>query len=405
VSTRTAVDLPEDELRLGAAGTRWAWIFLALGILGLGVSFALAATTPGGWKQFFPSYLVSFVYFVSLGLGALFFVLVQHVTRAGWSVAVRRLAEAVAPNLLLPMAVLVLPVLAGLTTLYTWTDSTAVAHDPALAVKSAWLNPTFFYVRTALYFAIWGGLSLWFFRTSTRQDRTGNPRLTVSMEKTSTAGLILFAFTTTFFSFDYLMSLTPKWSSTIFGVYFFAGCVLTFFAFLTVMAYAVQGAGALRSAITSEHYHDMGKLVFAFVVFWAYIGFSQYMLMWYANLPEETIWYQARQTGGWTAWSLLLLFGHFFLPFLALLSRNVKRRKHLVVIGAAWILLMQWVDIYWLVMPAFSAGKVPLSVMDVTTFLGVGGVFLAAAVRRLGANALVPVRDPRLLEAVSFENM
>src|SRR5262249_29421806 len=151
-----------------------------------------------------------------------------------------------------------------------------------------------------IYFAVWGALSLWFLRRSTRQDATGDTRETTRMETGSTAGLILFAFTTTFFAFDYLMSLTPHWYSTIFGVYFFAGCILAFFALLALLVPAVQSVGGLRTLVSAEHYHDLGKLVFAFVVFWAYIGFSQYMLIWYANLPEETVWYRARQTGSWT---------------------------------------------------------------------------------------------------------
>jgi hypothetical protein len=224
------------------------------------------------------------------------------------------------------------------------------------------------------------------------------------MEAASTAGLILFAFTVTFFAFDYVMSLTPHWYSTIYGVYVFAGAILSFFAFLPILAYVVQGWGALRRAITTEHYHDLGKLVFAFTVFWAYIGFSQYMLMWYANLPEETVWYLARQTGGWTAVSIFLIFGHFLVPFLALMSRNVKRRLPLLLAGAGWMLLMHYVDVTWLVRPAHSPGAVPLSLMDLATFVGIGGVFCAALVRRLSAHALVPVKDPRLHESMSFEN-
>jgi len=347
---------------------------------------------------------VSYVYFLSLALGALFFVLVQHATRAGWSVAVRRLAEAVAPNLCFPMAILVIPVLAGLRTLYPWTDAAAVAGDHLLHAKEPWLNVPFFVGRTAFYFAAWSVLSIWFHRTSTKQDVSGDPALTQKMEKTSTVGLILFAFTVTFFAFDYLMSLTPHWYSTIFGVYFFAGCVLGFFALVTVIAFLVQRAGRLRHAITTEHYHDLGKLIFAFTVFWAYIGFSQYMLMWYANLPEETAWYAARQTGSWTAFSLVLLFGHFLVPFLALMSRNVKRRKSLLVVGAVWMLAMQWADVYWLVMPGKSPGTIPFSLIDVATFLGVGGTFFAAALRRLEAHAVVAVKDPRLSESLGYES-
>ena len=404
MSTRTATDLSQDELVLGAAGARWFRVLLAVGIGGLGVAVALAAATDGGWDRFYPSYLVAFVFFLSLALGALFFVLVQHATRAGWSVAVRRIAEGVAPNVFVPMAFLALPVLLGLGSLYPWTDHAVVEADHLLHAKAPWLNTSFFVVRTVFYFTVWSAFALWFHRTSIRQDRTGEPRLTQTMEATSTAALILFAFTVTFFAFDFLMSLTPHWYSTIFGVYFFAGCVLGFFALVTVVAVLVQRAGALRRTITTEHYHDLGKLIFAFTVFWAYIAFSQYMLMWYANLPEETFWYAARQTGSWTSWSLLLLFGHFLVPFLALMSRNVKRRKPLLVAGASWMLAMQWADVYWLVMPGKSPGVVPLSLMDAAVFLGIGGLFCAAAVRRLGAHALVPVKDPRLAESLGFEN-
>ena len=319
MSSHQSVDLTQDELTLGAAGRRWFVVLLGIGISGLAGALALAAASAGGWDRFYPSYLVAFVYFVSLALGALFFVLIQHATRSGWSVAVRRLAEGVAPNLFFPMAFLAIPVLAGLHTLYPWTDHAVVAKDHLLHAKEPWLNVPFFYVRTVFYFGVWSALAFWFHRQSTTQDRSGDARLTKTMEKTSTVSLIVFAFTVTFFAFDFLMSLTPHWYSTIFGVYFFAGCVLGFFALMSVLAFAVQSAGALKRTITTAHYHDIGKLIFAFTMFWAYIGFSQYMLMWYANLPEETVWYAARQEGSWATISLVLLFGHFVLPFFALM--------------------------------------------------------------------------------------
>ena len=395
----------DDAVSLPAAGGRWFRILAATGVVGLAASGLLAVLSEDGGVRFYTSYLTSFVYFLTLALGALFFVLIQFATRAGWSVAVRRLAEATAPNLALPMAPLVLPILLGLNVLYPWSNHAVVEGDHLLEAKSAWLNVPFFFVRTLIYFGVWAVLSLWFHRQSVRQDKTGAKALTHRMEATSTAGLILFAFTVTFFAFDYIMSLTPHWYSTIFGVYVFAGSILSFFAFLPLLAYVVQSAGALRRAVTLEHYHDLGKLVFAFTVFWAYIGFSQYMLMWYANLPEETVWYRARQTGGWTAVSVFLIVGHFLVPFLALMSRNVKRRLPTLVAGASWMLFMHYVDLTWLIRPAHSPGVVPLSLMDLATFVGIGGVFGAALVRRLSAHALVPVNDPRLHESVSFENI
>jgi hypothetical protein len=404
VSAPGGMEIGRDELMLGPAGVKWSRILGGVGVIGLVASAALAASG-GDWARFYASYLVNFLFFLSLALGALVFVLLQHVTRAGWSVAVRRLAEGVAPNVFVPMAFLVIPVIVGLDVLYPWTDRAAVAHDPLLRAKSVWLNPTFFYARTAFYFTVWTLLALWFHRRSTEQDVSGDAALTKSMETASTAGLILFAFTVTFFAFDFVMSLTPHWYSTIFGVYFFAGCILGFFALLLVLSFAVQSGGRLLQAISTEHYHDMGKLMFAFIVFWAYIGFSQYMLMWYANLPEETVWYAARQTGSWTSVSILLLFGHFLLPFLLLMSRSVKRRKLLIVSGAVWILGMQWLDVYWLVMPSKTPAGFAPGLTDLATFVGIGGLFLAAAAHRLGAHALVPLKDPRLAESLDFENI
>jgi hypothetical protein len=404
MSSRDTAGLSQDRVEMGPAGKRWAGLSFAVGGLGVAASLVMMGMTEAGETRFLVSYLVSFVFFLSLALGALFFVLVQHVTRAGWSVAVRRLAEAVAPNVLFPMATLVPVVLYGLKKLYPWTDTAAVAADHVLQEKSAWLNGPFFIARTVFYFAVWSSFAIWFHRKSIEQDRTGDPRLTKRMETTSTAALILFAFTVTFFAFDYLMSLTPHWSSTIFGVYFFAGCVLGFFALLTVIAMLVQRAGALENAISADHYHDLGKLIFAFTVFWAYIAFSQYMLMWYANLPEETFWYAARQQGSWVWWSLLLLFGHFLVPFFALMSRNVKRRKPFLLAGACWMLAMQWADIYWLVMPGKSPGVIPLSLMDLAVFLGIGGLFCGMALRRISAHAVVALKDPRLSESLEFEN-
>lgn len=403
MSAPSTVEITREDVVLGAAGGRAFRVAAILGVLALGGAAVLAPAS--GWDRFYASYLTSFLFFLSLALGALVFVLIQHVTRAGWSVVVRRFAEAFAPNLFLPMALLVLPVFAGLHHLYPWTDQASVAADPALHAKALWLNETFFYVRAVIYFAVWTILSVWFHRRSVEQDTIGTIAPTRAMEAAATTGLVLFAFSVTFFAFDFVMSLTPHWYSTIFGVYFFAGCILGCFALLLCVSFAVQRAGRLVHAITTEHYHDLGKLMFAFTIFWAYIGFSQYMLMWYANLPEETEWYHARQHGSWAAISLVLLFGHFLLPFLLLMSRNVKRRKALIVAGAVWMLVMQWLDVYWLVMPSKTPGGFSPALVDVLTFVGIGGVFFAVAIRRLGAAALVPVKDPRLAESLGFENV
>lgn len=404
MTTRPPMEIPRDELELGPEAVRWARFAALTGVVGIVLSLGLAAAgAGGGWDRFYAGWLVNYLFFLTLALGALVFVLIQHATRAGWSVAVRRLAEAYAPNVLVPMAFLAIPVWIGMRSLYPWTDAMAVANDKMLTAKSPWLHLPFFAVRTAIYFSIWTALAVWFHRRSTEQDVSGSKKLTASMETASTAGLVLFAFSVTFFAFDYVMSLTPHWYSTIYGVYFFSGCIVGAFALLLVTSAGVQRGGRLMHAITTEHYHDLGKLMFAFTIFWAYIGFSQYMLMWYANLPEETSWYAARQTGSWTAVSLTLLFGHFLLPFLLLMSRWVKRRRAFIVTGAIWMLVMHWLDVYWLVMPSKTPAGFSPALVDLLSFVGIGGLFVAIAIRRMGAHALLPVKDPRLSESLEYE--
>lgn len=353
--------------------------------------------------HFFPSYLVSFCYFLSLTMGALFFVLIQHLTRAGWSVVVRRIAEVVAANVGL-LAILVLPIVFGARELFVWMDPAAVAASPILLKKTSYLNFTFFCVRLAVYFGAWTLLTGWFLRKSVEQDRTGNDALTTSMQKVAAPGMFLFALTITFASFDLLMSLEAEWFSTIFGVYFFAGSVLSFFALLPLISVRLQSAGRLRGLITPEHYHDMGKLMFAFTVFWTYIAFSQYMLIWYANLPEETGWFHRRQVGEWTNYSWFLLIGHFAVPFFGLISRIPKRRPAALAFAAVWLLFMHYVDLYYLVMPHTSDGRIPLSIVDLACFLGIGGLFVAAIALRFKSLALIPEKDPRLAESLAFEN-
>jgi hypothetical protein len=220
----------------------------------------------------------------------------------------------------------------------------------------------------------------------------------------SAPALAVFAVTLTGAAVDWVMSLDPHWYSTIFGVYFFAGCVLGNFAFLALLASALRNAGLLREFITIEHLHDLGKLLFGFTVFWAYIAFCQFFLIWYGNIPEETVWYIHRAEGSWKTASLVLGVGHFGLPFLYLIARKTKRRPALLVAGASWLLAMHFLDLYWLVMPILHAHGPAPSLLDLTTFLGVGGLFVAVIGLRLRRHAMVPLRDPKLARSLSFEN-
>ena len=387
--------------QLGALGDRLVRGGIIAGAVGLAASGGIAATM--GVDRFLFAYALNLAFFLSLALGGLFLVVLHHLTRTGWGVVVRRLAEAVASTLPF-LALLFLPVLLGVHHLYHWADPAVVAKDPLLQAKGAFLNVPFFALRWALYFGVWILTARFFVGRSIAQDATGDVELTSRMQGAAAPATLAFALTTTFAAIDLLLSLDAHWYSTIFGVYFFAGCVVAIVSLLILLAFGAQRAGLLRSSITVEHYHDLGKYLFAFVVFWAYIAFSQYMLIWYANLPEETGWFLRRQTHGWGGVGLALLFGHFVLPFLALLSRAPKRQPPLLAAAAAWMLAMHWVDLYWLVMPEASGLSPRLHAVDLTLFVGIGGFVVAGAAWTLRGRFLVPVRDPRLEESRHFEN-
>lgn len=399
----TLPDISTQARGLGELSNRILAMAGVLLVGGGGGALAMAWTSDGGLNRLSETYLVSFAYFLSLALGALFFVLLQHLTRAGWSVVVRRLAEAISANVWL-MAILAVPIVLNMDHLYHWAHHGVADHDPILAAKSAFLNPQFFTIRLVVYFVIWSVLAWFFFSQSKKQDISADPKLTQRMESLSAPGMVLFALSINFAAFDLLMSVNPHWFSTIFGVYYFAGSVVVVMATLVVLAAYLQRQGRLQGIITAEHYHDLGKLLFGFVVFWAYIAFCQYMLYWYANIPEETMWYLTRQTGNWTTVSVALLFGHFVIPFFALVSRFPKRRPRLLVVGALWMIVMHWVDLYYLVGPEFSPEGPSVGLMDILCFLGMGGLFFLVLAFRLRKTALVPVGDPRLSESIAFEN-
>ncbi|HOC42055.1 MAG TPA: hypothetical protein PKJ99_03470 [Thermoanaerobaculales bacterium] len=396
-----ASGITTEARRLDPVYPLWLGVGAALAAVGVGGAAALAAAQAHGWERLLETYLVSFSLFLALTLGALFFVMLQHITRAGWSVVVRRIAEALACNVWL-MAALALPIVLGMGHLYHWSHLDAAAGDLILAGKSGFLNPAFFVVRLVVYFAIWGGLAWFFHRTSTRQDGSFDPRLTVRMERAAGPGLVLYALSTNFAAFDLLMSLDPHWFSTIYGVYFFAVSVVCFLAVMPKILVGLQVKGVLARSVTVEHYHDLGKLLFAFVVFWAYIAFSQYMLIWYGNIPEETQWYLKRQTGDWAWVSLALLIGHFVLPFLVLVSRAVKRRPRLLALTGIYMVVMTWLDLYWLVMPEFSPGVARIGLIDGLCFLGVAGLYTLALAVRLKRHSLIAEGDPRLQESLAF---
>ncbi len=404
----------------------------AAGVIGIAASIVLGFMD-GDSSRFFKSYLHNFVFIVSLALGGFFFTFLQHLTRAGWSVAVRRPAEAVSANLMW-IWVLFIPIAALFflngrqSTLFPWADLQSMSPSEAHLVekKAAFLNVNFFMARAAIYFGVWAILSWFFYRNSVLQDRTGDPRLTSRMQTIAAPSAILFALTATFASIDWMMSLSPAWFSTMFGVYFFAGLCTGFFALNILIFVYLQSRGRLTQVVNKEHFQDLGKLLFAFgIVFWAYIAYSQYMLIWYANLPPETAWFMPRYVHGWAGVSWFLLVGHFVVPFLFMISKHIKRTKLMLAAGAVWMLMLHWVDLYWLIMPTVPhevLSKVETlsqlsaqttnadvnygwKVYDFTWLVGLTGIFLAMTVYRLRDKELIPVRDPRLKESLAFENM
>jgi hypothetical protein len=367
-------------------------------------ALACAVLGMGNPKQFFFSWLVSFLFFLSLALGGLFFVLIQYASQGSWGIVVRRIGETVFTTIPV-MAALFIPVVLGLHDLYEWSHSEAVAQDPLLQWKSPYLNVPFFLIRALVFFALWSFIAVTYYRGSRAQDTTGDVAVSFRLRRLAGPALIVLALTQTFASIDWIMSLTPHWYSTIFGVYFFAGSFVGFIALLSVLAVAMRSAGLLDTMISAEHLHDIGKFLFAFTAFWAYIGFSQFFLMWYGNMPEETIWYKVRTEGSWLPVSLLLVVGHFVAPFFYLMGRDVKRNGATLALGGAWLLAMHFLDLYWQVMPTLHPEGFRPSILDVAAFLAVGGCFVAAAGWLMRRQALVPVRDPRLEESLAFENV
>jgi hypothetical protein len=355
-------------------------------------------------QRFAFSYLTGFIWLVTIGLGALFFVVIQHLTKAGWSVIPRRAMEWVS-GVLPATAILFAPIAFFSHDLYHHWMGPEAAHDAILKKKAAYLNVPGFYARALVFFAVWIGLSVWFWSNSRKQDETGDPKLTLRMQASGAPAIILFALSLTFSAFDWVMSLDPHWYSTIFGVYVFSGGAVSSLSVLAIMAVAMEKRGMLGGILTVEHRHDIGKLLFGFIVFWAYIAFSQFILIWYANIPEETIYYKHRWEGSWAVVSILLLAGHFIVPFLALLARRAKRSPQMLAAVAVLMLAMHYVDIYWMVMPNLDHHGAHPSWIDLAGLLGPLGAGALALALRARQSPLYPYRDPRLAESLKLENL
>jgi hypothetical protein len=481
VAGHSHLRLPAEEPADFASKTvRVANIARLAGVAGLLIALVIGFFAGNAFKTFYFAYLTALGFFMAVALGALFFVLVQHVSRAGWSVNVRRVAENMAAMLPI-LGLLSLPIFVSVLIqkgdLYRWAlpyetppaeaheqHATNIAkhqgmpsaatpeeglasiagnqqispqgswktdeefkHEPdpgrgnrhldeRLIEKRVWLNPFFFCIRVAAYFLIWSVIARYYLKQSVLQDADGDYRHTAAMQKWSGLSLVLYGITITLAAWDMFMALDGHWYSTMFGVYYFAGGVMSFFAAAVVIIALLQRIGFLKEAVNVEHYHDLGKFMFAFTFFWGYVTFSQYMLLWYSSIPEEVTWFSRRgaNTGHevpvngqqWTYWALAVLFGTLLIPFAGLLSRHMKRNLKPLLFWSVWVLVFQFVNVIWIVLPemreGFRIGPIALSVV---ALIGIGGIVTAAWLRLAARSKLRPVNDPRAFESAAFVNI
>jgi len=422
-----------------AQAWKMAATLAAVGFVVGGVGYMLDA------RRFAFSYMVGFVTVLTIGFGSIFFVLIQHLTGAGWSVTVRRASEFLAAGMIV-VPLLALPNLLGLSELYPWWhhgqqgqqgQQEHIAHESAghatapehgaaagdhehgspqhaehaanIGKKVAYLNSGFFFIRAILYLLVWLLLGERFFRYSTAQDKTGDPQWTVKLQRFAPGATFLFALSLTFAGVDWVMSLEPSWFSTMFGVRVFASSAVLGFALNVMMCLGLRRAGIVDREINVEHFHDLGKLMFAFLVFWAYISFCEFMLIWYAAIPEETSYFHHRwDMPMWRTVSISLVVIKFIVPFFLIISRNAKRNLGLLGLGAGWIATMHLVEMYYWVMPYFGTEDLPLSLSglmtDIGCILACVGTYLAVVFKRMLNHSVIPLRDPRLSRALEFVN-
>lgn len=352
--------------------------------------------------QFFHSYLVGYLFWLGIALGSLALLLLQHLTGGAWGLVIRRILEAATRTLPL-MALLFIPIIVGAHQIYPWTHAEEMMRTPALEQKvRLYLNLPFFVVRATLYFGIWLLTAYLLNKWSLEQDRAVHRGLTRRMRMLGGPGLILFVITVTFASVDWAMSLNPEWFSTIYGLLFVAAWALSALAFVVAILSVLGQREPMSRVVRPNHFQDLGKLMLAFVMLWAYFAFSQFLIVWSGNLPEEIQWYLPRTRGGWGVIALGVVFFHFAFPFLLLLSASIKRNARKLVMLAVLILVMRIIDLFWMIGPEFSPERFHVSWMDVVAPIAIGGIWLAMFIWQLNSRPLIPVGDPQydaLLEA------
>ena len=394
-ATQYHFDMPESLRKIERAS-------LVIGIIGALACIVAGFVEPA--QQFLRSYLIGYMFWLGVSLGCMGILMVAHVTSAHWGFVIRRVLEAAALNIFM-LALLFIPVLFGIPKLYLWAQTGAAAHDKIIAHQSPYLNIGGFVFRAIMYFIIWCLTAYLLNRWSWNQDDPPERDYRLRFQNLSAIGILLYVFTMTFASIDWVMSLDPHWRSTIFGFYIEAGQGLLAFCFGVIMLSLLVGYKPLSDVVTKEHVHDLGKLMFAGLILWAYMGFSQGLIYWAGNLPDEISWYINRTNGAWWIVGLILLFGHFLVPFFILLGQDIKRRPGVIAVIALWLMLMRWVDLYWLIIPNFAdtKGIFNFSWVNIASTLGIGGLWMVLFFFNLKARPLLPLHDPTLRDLTEEE--
>jgi len=346
---------------------------------------------------FFRAYLSAYIFWIGIPVGALALLMLHHLVGGRWGFMIQRVLEAAIQTLPL-MALLFIPLLFGLADLYPWAQTEVVAADPLLQQKAAYLNIPFFIARAVAYFAVWIVLGRLLVTWSLQQDRSADDTLTLRLQRLSGPGLVLYGLTVSFAVIDWIMSLEPKWYSTIFGMIFMVSFGLAAMALAILATRFLETEKPLAQVVSPDRWHDLGNLLLALVMFWAYLNFSQFLLIWSENLAEEIPWYLHRIGGGWEWVAVALILFQFALPFILLLSRNTKRDSRTLAAVAAAILFMHWLDILWMVVPSFYPARFHFHWLDIAAPVAIGGLWLAAFIGYLKARSLLPLHDPRFTE-------
>lgn len=384
------------DLRLGAAHPQvvFSQRALVVGVVGCAIALGAAFLDP---VQAIRSYLIGFLFWLGIALGSMGILSLHHVAGGSWSAMIRRPLEAAVRTIPL-MAIFFLPVLVGAPALFEWADPDHVAHDPILQAKQPYLNLPFFYLRGGLYFVAWIGLGWFLTRWSVRQDQEGSGLHPDRLEYLSRGALILYALTMSFAAVDWVMSLEPHWFSMVFGLLLIAAQGLAAFAFVIPVLIWLDRGGDLGGLLATKQLKDLGSFLFAFVMIWAYLGLSQLLIIWSANNPEEIPWYLVRSTGGWWWTAVFLMVFHFVIPFIVLLGRGAKSNRRILAVMALWLLFCRWVEMIWLIVPAWSKDGFVLHPFDLLMPVALGGVWLWWFFSALAAHPLLPLHDVSLEE-------